>query len=69
MEKDRDFEEVLRLFEENGWVLQRIWKPYRVFVKEGELPFLIPVHEGKVSYEYIKKINDFFESRDEEESE
>lgn len=69
MAKDMDFEEVLKLFEKNGWVLQRIWPPYRIFIKEGELPFLIPVHEGKVSYEYVKKINDYFESKDERESE
>jgi len=64
MAKDSDFGEILRLFEKNGWVLQRIWSPYRIFMKEEELPWLIPVHEGKVDYEYVKKINDYFESKD-----
>lgn len=64
-----DFEKVLKLFEKNGWVLQRIWSPYRVFMKDGELPWMIPVHEGKVDYEYIKKINDYFESKDGQEPE
>jgi len=32
------FEEVLNLFEAYGWKLQKIYEPYRVFVKEGELP-------------------------------
>ena len=69
MAKDRseNFEEILKLFEENGWVLQRIWTPYRVFMKEGELPWLIPVYEGKVNYEYIKKVNDYFESKEGQE--
>lgn len=66
MTKDSNFEDVLKLFEENGWVLQRIWSPYRVFMKDGELPWMIPVQEGKVDYEYVKKIKDYFESKDEE---
>jgi hypothetical protein len=64
MAKDSDFAEVLKLFEKNGWVLQRIWTPYRVFMKEGELPFLIRVYEGKVNDEYVKKINDYFEGKE-----
>jgi hypothetical protein len=63
MAKDMDFEEVLKLFEKNGWVLQRIWSPYRIFMKKGELPFLIPVQEGKVNDEYVKKIKDYFEGK------
>ena len=63
MSDNFEFEEILELFESHGWVLQKIYAPYRVFMKEGELPFLIPVHEGKVSYEYVKKINDYFEGK------
>lgn len=63
MAKEMDFEEVLELFEKNGWVLQRIWSPYRIFMKEGELPWMIPVQEGKVNDEYVKKIKDYFESK------
>jgi hypothetical protein len=59
-----EFEKILKLFESPGWVLQKIWPPYRVFMKEGELPFLIPVHEGKVNDEYVKKINDYFEGKE-----
>ena len=53
---DMAFEEFLEILEGRGWVLQTIWKPYRVFVKEGEpLPFLAMVQDGKVSGEYVKK--------------
>ena len=45
--------------------MQKIWEPYRVFVKEGELPFLIPVHGQKVSVEYVDKIEAFFREREE----
>ena len=37
----------------------------RVFVKEGELPFLIPVHGQKVSVDYVDKIEAFFREREE----
>ena len=59
-----DFEQILALFEANGWVLQKIWPPYRVFVKEGELPWLIPVHNNEVDYEYVEKIKAYFEQKD-----
>ena len=60
MPNDVKFEEILELFESQGWELARIWKPYRVFMKEGELPFLVPVRDGKVDIEYVRKIEDFF---------
>ena len=61
------FAEVLELVESRGWRLQKIWEPYRVFMKEGELPFLIPVHGQKVSSEYVNKIEAFFGQREEGE--
>ena len=60
-----DFEEVLELFESHGWKLQKIYEPYRVFVKKGELPWLIPVHNKKVDAEYVKKFKEFLEDRNE----
>jgi len=59
------FEEVLNLFESHGWKLQRIWEPYRIFVKEGELPWLIPVHNRKVDIEYVDKFKKFLKDRGE----
>jgi hypothetical protein len=44
--------------------LQKIWEPYRVFLKEGELPFLIPVHGQKVSSAYVDEIEAFFRERE-----
>jgi hypothetical protein len=58
------FEQVLELFESRGWRLQKIWEPYRVFMKPGELPFLIPVEGQKVSVEYVRKIEAFFREQD-----
>jgi hypothetical protein len=64
MAEQAAFSEVLALFESRGWRLQKIWEPYRVFMKEGELPFLIPVHGQKVSVEYVNKIEAFFRERE-----
>ena len=58
------FEQILELFESHGWALQKVWPPYRVFVKEGELPCLIPVYENEVDYEYVEKIEAYFEQKD-----
>ena len=64
MAEEVAFSEVLTLFESRGWKLQRIWEPYRVFMKPGELPFLIPVHGQKVDIEYVNKIKAFFGERE-----
>jgi len=65
MEEQISFEEVLEFFETNGWKLQKIYEPYRVFVKKGELPWLIPVHDKKVDAEYVKKFKEFLKERGE----
>lgn len=65
---DMAFEDVLELFESQGWTLFKIWPPYRVFMKEGELPWLIPVHDNIVDVEYVRKINAFFQATDDQET-
>ena len=65
MAQSVDFEELLEFFESHGWKLQKIYEPYRVFVKKGELPWLIPVHDKKVDAEYVKKFKEFLEERGE----
>lgn len=65
MAQSVDFKEVLEFFESYGWKLQKIYEPYRVFVKQGELPWLIPVHDKKVDAEYVKKFKEFLEERGE----
>ena len=65
MTREVDFEEVLEFFETQGWKLQKIYESYRVFVKQGELPWLIPVHDKKVDSEYVKKFKEFLEERGE----
>ena len=59
------FIDVLDLFESHGWKLQKIYEPYRVFVKQGEFPWLIPVHDKKVDVEYVKKFKEFLGERGE----
>ena len=61
--KSYSFHQVLELFQSHGWKLQKIYKPYRVFVREGELPWLIPVHDKKVDAEYVKKFKEFLKER------
>ncbi|NUQ54233.1 MAG: hypothetical protein HUU19_16275 [Phycisphaerales bacterium] len=56
------FKQILSHLEVRGWRLQRIWKPYRVFLRgRDELPILIEVNNGRVdrkAWEQIKKIAD-----------
>ena len=61
----RSFEKVLELFESHGWKLKKIHEPYRIFVKQGELPWLIPVHNKKVHEEYLKRFKEFLKCRGE----
>ncbi len=59
------FEKVLKLFELNKWVLEKLWGNRRVFIDpkdKKKLPWSIPVHDKKVSVEYYNKIRDFFEN-------
>lgn len=61
---DVAFKDVLALLESRGWVLQRTWPPYFVFVHpEHALPLLIPVHERRVSDAYVKKIKKLLEEQ------
>jgi hypothetical protein len=63
--KSIPFSDALSFFEGHGWKLQRIYEPYRVFVKPGELPWLIPVHDKKVDAEYVQKFKEFLQERGE----
>jgi hypothetical protein len=59
------FYAIMSLFEAHGYKLKKIYAPYRVFVKKGELPWLIPVHEKQVDVEYVKKFKEFLKKRGE----
>jgi hypothetical protein len=65
MAQQENFEEVLEFFEAHGWKLKKIYEPYRIFVKRGELPWLIPVHDKRVDIEYVKKFKEFLKERGE----
>jgi len=56
----------LDLFESYGWQLKKIYEPYRVFTKEGQLPWLIPVRNRKVNVEYVQKFKNFIQKQNEE---
>jgi hypothetical protein len=52
------FERFLEFADAYGYKLMGFWNPYRVFVNPDEpdaLPWLVPVHEGIVDIEYVKK--------------
>jgi hypothetical protein len=66
MANEVDFEQVLLLFESHGWRLQKIYEPYRVFTKEDELPFLIPVKDRKVDIEYVRRFEKFIKEQNED---
>jgi hypothetical protein len=49
------FSEVLEYLESHGWVLVRVWPPYRVFLKGESLPLLVRVEDKAVStYDFAK---------------
>jgi predicted RNA binding protein YcfA (HicA-like mRNA interferase family) len=61
---DKNFNEVLELFEANGWKLSRIQGCNRVFTKAGEkCPCVIPVENKKVKAEYVEEIKQFFKEK------
>jgi hypothetical protein len=66
MTNEVDFEDVLDLFKSYGWQLKKIYEPYRVFTKEGQLPWLIPVRNRKVNIEYVQKFRNFIQKQNEE---
>ena len=54
------FQAVLEYLESRGWVLKRIWKPYRIFVRgDEELPIMVTVEQNAVSAEDFDKIKEF----------
>ena len=59
------FEEILELFESNGWVLQRIFRNYRVFREPKEdFYWTILVNDEKVNYEIARQIKEYFKDQD-----
>jgi predicted RNA binding protein YcfA (HicA-like mRNA interferase family) len=50
------FAQICRELEEAGWTLERRAGDYRVFVKAGHLPLVVPVHYSLVHTAYVKKI-------------
>jgi len=58
------FEKVLKLFESNKWVLQKILGKNRIFIPNdgSEGLWSIPVNGKKVSIVYYRRIQEFFEN-------
>ncbi len=61
------FSVILALLESQGWVLSRVYHPYRIFTKPGRLPIWIPVRERKVEAVYVKRIQRILEADAEED--
>jgi predicted RNA binding protein YcfA (HicA-like mRNA interferase family) len=54
---EADFEDVRRVLEDHGWVLDRERGSHSTFVKEGEYPFVVPKSGGrKVKRMYLRKM-------------
>lgn len=62
------FGKVLKLFESNGWVLQKSLGKNRIFTPNdgSEGLWSIPVNEKKVSILYYRRIQEFFENETED---
>ena len=56
MPSDVRFAEVRRLLESHGWELSRIQGSHHVFTKEGETPIVVPVHNRRAKYAYVREI-------------
>ncbi|MHC4394671.1 MAG: hypothetical protein ACYS1A_03365 [Planctomycetota bacterium] len=63
---DFEFREVLELFESSGWKLWVAYGKYRVFVKHGKKPYVLPVNDNnKVNIEHVNKAKEFLENEEE----
>jgi predicted RNA binding protein YcfA (HicA-like mRNA interferase family) len=56
MAGDMRFFEVRKMLEKAGYELVRISGSHHYFVKPGEQPFSIPVHQGKVKPYYVREV-------------
>jgi predicted RNA binding protein YcfA (HicA-like mRNA interferase family) len=50
------FAVVRRMFESNGWQLDRISGSHHIFWKAGRGSFSVPVHHDRVKAAYVKKV-------------
>jgi predicted RNA binding protein YcfA (HicA-like mRNA interferase family) len=53
---EKRFKEVRRMLEAKGYRLARVSGSHHVFIKPGQLPLSIPVHNQKVKPIYVRKI-------------
>lgn len=74
MAKYWTFERFLKFADSYGYKFIGFWIPYRVFANiddPDELPWFIPVHDGKIEIEYVKKFKRWLKDkgllRDEDE--
>jgi predicted RNA binding protein YcfA (HicA-like mRNA interferase family) len=56
MPSDVRFAEVKRFAYRNGWVLARINGSHHIFKKPDGMTHSVPVHHGKVKYQYWRDI-------------
>jgi predicted RNA binding protein YcfA (HicA-like mRNA interferase family) len=56
MASEMRFSEVRKQLERAGYRLARIHGSHHYFVKPGQPPFSIPVHQGKVKPYYVRQV-------------
>jgi predicted RNA binding protein YcfA (HicA-like mRNA interferase family) len=56
MPSEKRFSEVKKMLEGAGYRLVRINGSHHYFIKPGEQPFSIPVHQGKVKPYYVRQV-------------
>ena len=58
------FDEFRHWMESHGWTFQGIYrKRFRLFIKRGDEPIVVPVDDKEVSDEYVKRIKTYVEGR------
>jgi hypothetical protein len=64
--RQHDFEDVLKLFEAEGWKLVRIQEEYRIFKDfkgSDPLPWPIPVIDKKVDDYYVQQFKKYVKDK------
>ena len=54
--RDVSFDEISRYLKHYGFLLDRVNGSHHIFKNSEETPIVIPVHNGRVKYCYVKKV-------------
>ena len=62
--RDVSFDEISRYLKHYGFSLDRINGSHHVFKNLEEMSIIIPVHNGRIKYYYVKKAVDLIKEED-----